>query len=104
MENSDNSPCNAKMASPQSSVNDNQSAKMSSKSSSFMGQSADSLQRHLRRIQKMPQRGKIELIMGPMFAGKSTELLRRVNRLEISGKKCLSVKFSGDQRYSDDCI
>jgi len=45
------------------------------------------------------QRGRIELIMGPMFAGKSTELLRRVNRLEISGMKCLSVKFSMDLRY-----
>jgi len=48
----------------------------------------------------MKQRGRIELIMGPMFAGKSTELLRRVNRLEISGKKCLSVKFAADNRYS----
>jgi thymidine kinase len=42
--------------------------------------------------------------MGPMFAGKSTELLRRVNRLEISGKKCLSVKFAGDSRYSNNSI
>ena len=48
----------------------------------------------------MKQRGRIELIMGPMFAGKSTELLRRVNRLEISGKKCLSVKYAADDRYS----
>jgi thymidine kinase len=42
--------------------------------------------------------------MGPMFAGKSTELLRRVNRLEISGKKCLNIKYSNDNRYSADCI
>lgn len=42
--------------------------------------------------------------MGPMFAGKSTELLRRVHRLEISGKKCLNVKYSNDNRYSNDCI
>ena len=59
---------------------------------------------HLRKLQKTKQRGRIELIMGPMFAGKSTELLRRVNRLEISGKKCLSVKFSADTRYSNTCI
>ena len=52
----------------------------------------------------MKQRGRIELIMGPMFAGKSTELLRRVKRLEITGKKCLSVKYSADQRYSNDSI
>jgi len=37
--------------------------------------------------------------MGPMFAGKSTELLRRVRRLEISGKKCLTIKYSMDTRY-----
>jgi len=39
-----------------------------------------------------------------MFAGKSTELLRRVRRLEISGKKCLSIKYAADDRYSDECI
>jgi predicted AAA+ superfamily ATPase len=50
------------------------------------------------------QRGRIELIMGPMFAGKSTELLRRVNRLEISGKKVLNVKYVADSRYSCDSI
>jgi len=52
----------------------------------------------------MSQRGRIELVMGPMFAGKSTELLRRVNRYEISGKTCLSVKFAADTRYSVECI
>jgi thymidine kinase len=50
------------------------------------------------------QRGRIEMIMGPMFAGKSTELLRRIKRLEISGKKCISIKYSGDNRYSNECI
>ncbi len=37
-----------------------------------------------------------------MFAGKSTELLRRLRRLEISDKKCLLVKFAGDLRYGKD--
>jgi ABC-type polar amino acid transport system ATPase subunit len=59
---------------------------------------------HKLRLMKKEQRGRIELIMGPMFAGKSTELLRRVNRLEISGKRCLSVKFVADSRYSVDSI
>ena len=100
--NSDTSPeYNANMnGSPISSINDDRSAKLSTMSSKFPFLNADSLDHHLRRLQKKSQRGRIELIMGPMFAGKSTELLRRVNRLEISGKKCLSVKFSGDQRYS----
>ena len=51
-----------------------------------------------------PPRGRIELIIGPMFAGKSTELLRRIKRHEIAGSKCLRIKFSGDTRYSDDSI
>jgi len=35
---------------------------------------------YLQSLAKLSQRGRIELIMGPMFAGKSTELLRRVQR------------------------
>jgi len=55
--------------------------------------------------QQFLQRGRIELIIGPMFAGKSTELLRRMKRLEISGKKCLHIKYAGDNRYTDEaCI
>jgi thymidine kinase len=60
--------------------------------------------RYLQSLNNLKQRGTIELIMGPMFAGKSTELLRRVQRLEISGKKCLSIKYSADERYSKECI
>jgi len=55
---------------------------------------------YMQDLAAMKQRGRIELIIGPMFAGKSTELLRRVRRLQISGKKCLSVKYSMDERYS----
>jgi len=50
------------------------------------------------------QAGHIELIIGPMFAGKSTELIRRVKRLEISGKKVCTIKYSEDRRYSDECV
>ncbi len=49
-------------------------------------------------------KGRIELIIGPMFAGKSTELLRRMKRHEIAGSKCLRIKFSDDTRYSNDSI
>ena len=48
--------------------------------------------------------GRIELIIGPMFAGKSTELLRRMKRHEIAGSKCLRVKFADDNRYAEDAI
>jgi thymidine kinase len=59
---------------------------------------------YLNSLAKHGQRGRIELIMGPMFAGKTTELIRRVNRLDISGKKCLWIKFGADTRYSQDCM
>lgn len=49
-------------------------------------------------------KGHIELIIGPMFAGKSTELLRRVRRHEIAGSKCLRIKYNEDVRYSVDSI
>lgn len=44
--------------------------------------------------------GRIELIVGPMFAGKTTELLRRIERAEIAKKKCCVMKYSKDTRYS----
>ena len=49
-------------------------------------------------------RGHIELIVGPMFAGKSTELIRRLKRHEIAGSKILKIKFAEDCRYSKDSI
>ncbi len=49
-------------------------------------------------------RGHIELIIGPMFAGKSTELMRRMKRHEIAGNRCLKIKFAEDTRYSGDSI
>ena len=48
--------------------------------------------------------GHIQMILGPMFAGKSTELLRRVKRYELAKKKCLLIKSVNDDRYSKDCI
>ncbi|CBY21492.1 unnamed protein product [Oikopleura dioica] len=46
-------------------------------------------------------RGQIQLIIGPMFSGKSTELLRRLRRSQNACFKCLVVKFNEDDRYSD---
>ena len=40
--------------------------------------------------------------MGCMFAGKTTELLRRCNKHAISGKTVFRVKFSADKRYGGD--
>ncbi len=46
--------------------------------------------------------GKLNLILGPMFSGKSTMLLNRYRRYKIAGKKCLLVKYKKDNRYSDN--
>jgi len=48
--------------------------------------------------------GKINLILGPMYSGKSSELLRRYRRYIIANKKCLLVKYSKDNRYSTNQI
>ena len=45
--------------------------------------------------------GSIEVITGPMFAGKSEELLRRINRLKYAKKNFLVFKPNIDNRYSE---
>lgn len=44
--------------------------------------------------------GYLEVITGPMFAGKSEELIRRLRRLEYAHKKVLVFKPKIDNRYS----
>ncbi|XP_028829721.1 thymidine kinase, cytosolic [Denticeps clupeoides] len=46
-------------------------------------------------------RGQIQVIFGPMFSGKSTELMRRVRRFEVAQYSCLVVKYAKDTRYSE---
>ncbi len=48
----------------------------------------------------MEKMGQIEVICGPMFAGKTEELIRRANRLEYAKKKYLVFKPTIDNRYS----
>jgi thymidine kinase len=48
--------------------------------------------------------GHIELILGPMFSGKTTELLRRLRRYEIARHKCLLIKHKSDDRYSESDV
>ena len=42
----------------------------------------------------------LTVITGPMFSGKSIELIRQVNRQKIAGKRVIVFKFSKDNRYS----
>ncbi len=46
--------------------------------------------------------GWIEVITGPMFAGKTEELLRRVKRLEYAKKNIVVFKPVIDNRYADN--
>ena len=47
------------------------------------------------------RKGWIEVVCGPMFAGKSEELIRRVVRLGYAKKKYLVFKPAIDNRYSE---
>lgn len=50
------------------------------------------------------QRGWIEVITGPMFAGKSEELIRRIRTLKYANKNIVCFKPSIDDRYSETAI
>ena len=48
--------------------------------------------------------GWIEVICGPMFSGKSEELMRRLRRAKIARKRVQVFKPSIDTRYAEDEI
>ncbi len=48
--------------------------------------------------------GWIEVITGPMFAGKTEELLRRIKRLEYAKKNIVVFKPLIDNRYADSDV
>ena len=48
--------------------------------------------------------GRLELIIGNMFSGKSSELIRRINREKSIQKKILVINFIGDNRYSHNSV
>jgi thymidine kinase len=51
-------------------------------------------------IRTQPIRGGwLEVVCGPMFSGKSEELIRRLRRAEIAGQRALIVKPTIDNRY-----
>lgn len=47
---------------------------------------------------------RIDIIMGCMFSGKSTELIRLANRYKVLDKKVLIVNHSMDNRYSENAV
>jgi thymidine kinase len=48
--------------------------------------------------------GWIEVVCGPMFSGKSEELIRRLRRAEIARQRVQIFKPGIDERYSEDHI
>lgn len=46
--------------------------------------------------------GKLEVITGSMFSGKSEELIRRVKRAKLAKRKVVVFKHSIDKRYKND--
>ena len=51
-------------------------------------------------IRLFPERGGwLEVVCGPMFSGKSEELIRRLRRAEIAGQRALILKPRIDDRY-----
>ena len=53
---------------------------------------------------KIYNKGWIETICGPMFSGKTEELIRRLKRAIIARNKVVVFKPKFDNRYSDDLI
>jgi thymidine kinase len=48
--------------------------------------------------------GKLTIICGPMFSGKTTELIRRINRARSIGSKVFVVHNQRDTRYGENYI
>lgn len=44
--------------------------------------------------------GRLELIIGCMFSGKSSELIKRIKKHELLGKRILVINHAKDARYS----
>jgi thymidine kinase len=45
--------------------------------------------------------GTMELIIGPMFSGKTTRLIAQISRYSIAHKRCAVIRHSVDTRYEE---
>ena len=48
--------------------------------------------------------GQIQVIFGPMFSGKTTELIRRLRRYQIAKQRCMVIQYAPDTRYGSKQI
>ncbi len=61
-------------------------------------------QQHGSALEADLQPGRVEVITGPMFSGKSEELIRRLRRAQIARLRVASFKPDIDLRYQPDAI
>jgi len=50
------------------------------------------------------EEGYLELILGPMFSGKTTQIIQIHNNYSYIGKKVVVINFSEDKRYHDTML
>jgi len=53
----------------------------------------------MHRTRSSDLEGHIQVIFGPMFSGKTTELMRRMKRYTWANKRCQVIKYKKDTRY-----
>ena len=53
---------------------------------------------------KLTYDGSINLILGSMWSGKTSELVRRYQRHTIGGRNCLMIKYKNDIRYDTEMV
>ncbi len=73
-------------------------------SSTYAGGHGSSMNDHKSSNKQGPKYGVLKLIIGSMFSGKSSELIRRFKRYTIGGKKCVMVKYKQDVRYDEKTV
>lgn len=55
-------------------------------------------------ILKMSDCGYLEIILGPMFSGKTTQLVAHYKKFTYIGKKVCVINYSEDKRYTDTML
>jgi len=55
-------------------------------------------------LKTQPQEGYLELILGPMFSGKTTQIIKIHNNYSYIGKNVAVVNFAEDKRYHDSML
>ena len=56
------------------------------------------------REMQAKRNGEIQVVVGPMFSGKTTELLRRLHRYHLAQRRVVAVKSMHDTRYTQEPI